>query len=130
MVAFPVDTFLPGSDLSAIQARKREFYDGLTTWRSAANFTASDATPLLKVTGASYEAALQSANHLLLANMWGDGLPAWPATRALVDWILQAPTCRATKCSEKSCRAAASPPSSPAPSRSPWRVDGRNISRF
>ena len=30
VVAFPVDTFLPGSDLTAIQARKREFYDGLT----------------------------------------------------------------------------------------------------
>src|SRR5580700_4917096 len=46
VVAFPVDTFLPGSDLSSIAARKQEFYDGLTTWRSTANFAAPDATPL------------------------------------------------------------------------------------
>jgi hypothetical protein len=89
VVAFPVETFLPGSDLSPIQARKREFYDALTSWRSAGNFVASDATPLLKVTGDSYEAALQRANHLLLTNRWGDGLPIWPATTARVDWILQ-----------------------------------------
>src|SRR3984885_6523775 len=68
VVAFPVDTFLPGSDLSSIAARKQEFYDGLTTWRSAANFMASDETPLIKITGSSYEEALMSANNLLLSN--------------------------------------------------------------
>jgi hypothetical protein len=89
VVAFPVDTFLPGSDLSALETRKQEFYDGLTTWRSASNSVASGETPLLKVVGNSYEAALKSANDLLLVNLWGDGLPIWPATKALVDWILQ-----------------------------------------
>ena len=29
------------------------------------------------------------ANNLLLTNLWGDGLPLWPATRERVDWILQ-----------------------------------------
>ena len=89
VVAFPVDTFLPGSDLSSIAARKHEFYDGLTTWRSTANFMASDAAALIKVIGKTYEDALTSANNLLLTNLWGDGLPIWPATRARVDWIMQ-----------------------------------------
>jgi hypothetical protein len=89
VVAFPVDTFLPGSDLSSIAARKQEFYDGLTVWRSTANFLASDATPLIKVTGADHHAALMNANNLLLTNLWGDGLPLWPATKQRVDWILQ-----------------------------------------
>ena len=34
MVTFPIDMFLPGSDLSAVTARKREFYNGLTQWQS------------------------------------------------------------------------------------------------
>jgi hypothetical protein len=89
VVAFPVDVFLPGSDLSSIEARKQEFYQGLTVWRSTANFAASDATPMIKSNGASYEEALTNANNLFLANMWGDGLPIWPATRARVDWVLQ-----------------------------------------
>ena len=29
------------------------------------------------------------ANHLMLANRWGDGLPLWPPTRERVDWILR-----------------------------------------
>ena len=35
MVTFPIDMFLPGSDISPLEARKREFYDGLTRWKSA-----------------------------------------------------------------------------------------------
>jgi len=35
MVTFPIEMFLPGSDISPVEARKREFYDGLTRWRSA-----------------------------------------------------------------------------------------------
>lgn len=89
VVAFPVDIFLPGSDLSSVAARKQEFYDGLTVWRSTANFTAADATPLVTVTADDYQQALAKANDLFLSNLWGDGLPLWPATRARVDWILQ-----------------------------------------
>jgi hypothetical protein len=89
VVAFPVDMFLPGSDLSAIEARKQEFYDCLTQWRLTANFTAADATPLIKVSGEDYEHALAAANNLLLTNLWGDGLPVFPATKTRVDWILQ-----------------------------------------
>ena len=35
MVTFPIDMFLPGSDIAPVEARKREFYDGLTRWTSA-----------------------------------------------------------------------------------------------
>jgi len=44
---------------------------------------------MLAVEGASYEDALAKANNLLLANLWGDGLPLWPATRERVDWIIR-----------------------------------------
>jgi hypothetical protein len=89
VVAFPVSIFLPGSDLSSLAARKQEFYDGLTAWRSTANFTAADAAPLITVTAKDYEQAVAKANDLFLTNLWGDGLPILPATRARVDWILR-----------------------------------------
>jgi hypothetical protein len=89
VVDFPVDLFLPGSDLSVVQARKKEFYAGLTSWRFKSNYVESDGTPLLSVTGTDFEEALTNANNLFITNMWGDGLPVWPATEARVNWILQ-----------------------------------------
>jgi len=88
MVTFPIDMFLPGSDLSAITVRKKEFYNGLTQWQPDFVQSAGGAQ-MLSVEGASYEDALQKANNLLLTNLWGDGLPVWPATRERVDWILR-----------------------------------------
>ena len=38
MVTFPIEIFLPGSDISPVETRKREFYDGLTRWRSSATW--------------------------------------------------------------------------------------------
>jgi len=89
MVTFPIDMFLPGSDLSAITKRKKEFYNGLTQWRPDFAQAASGAAPMLMVEGATYEDALQKANNLLLTNLWGDGLPVWPATRERVEWMLR-----------------------------------------
>lgn len=89
VVAFPVETFLPGSDLTSVTSRKHEFYDGLTVWRSTTNARPCAGTPLIKATGATYQEALTNANNMLLTNLWSDGLPIWPATAALVDWILQ-----------------------------------------
>jgi hypothetical protein len=88
MVTFPIDMFLPGSDLSAVTARRKEFYNGLTKWQS--DFAqAAGGSKMLSVEGATYEDALQKANNLLLTNLWGDGLPLWPATQERVDWILR-----------------------------------------
>lgn len=33
MVTFPIALFLPGSDIGPVEARRQEFYDGLTRWR-------------------------------------------------------------------------------------------------
>jgi hypothetical protein len=88
MVTFPIDMFLPGSDISMVEVRKREFYNGLTKWKS--EFAqANGAAKMLSVEGSSYEDALMKANNLLLTNLWGDGLPVWPATKERVEWILQ-----------------------------------------
>ena len=88
MVTFPIPMFLPGSDLSSLKERRREFYDGLTRWKS--EFArAADSARMIAVEGATYEDALAKANHLLLTRLWGDGLPLWPATKERVDWILR-----------------------------------------
>src|SRR6201988_3956910 len=89
MVTFPIDMFLPGSDISPVEARKQEFYDGLTRWRSARAGAAGGDPPMIRVEGTSVEDALTRANYLMLANRWGDGLPLWPPTRERVDWILR-----------------------------------------
>ena len=91
MVTFPINMFLPGSDIAPLESRKREVYDGLTRWKS--DFAqAAGGAKLLSVEGPTYEDALSRANNLLLTNLWGDGLPLWPATRERVDWILQGAT--------------------------------------
>ena len=88
MITFPIDLFVPGSDLAPLKARKNEFYDGLTQWKSDCAGS-EGAAPMLSVEGATYEDALAKANHLYITNLWGDGLPVWPATRERVDWILR-----------------------------------------
>ncbi len=89
MVTFPIDMFLPGSNITPVRERKREFYDGLTRWQPGFAQGAAGAATMLSVEGASHEDALNKANNLLLTNLWGDGLPLWPATRERVDWILR-----------------------------------------
>src|SRR5262245_33115244 len=87
MVTFPIGMFLPGSDIGPLELRKREFYNGLTKWKS--ELERGTESKMLSVEGATYEDALFKANNLLLTNLWGDGLPVWPATKERVDWILQ-----------------------------------------
>ena len=89
MITFPIDMFLPGSDIGPLKARKQEIYNGLTHWKSDFKAAAPTKSTMLCVEGASYEDALVKANNFLLTNLWGDGLPMWPATRERVDWILK-----------------------------------------
>jgi hypothetical protein len=91
MVTFPIPMFLPGSDISSLKERRREFYDGLTRWKSEFAQAAGSAK-MISVEGATYEDALVKANNLLLTSLWGDGLPLWPATKERVDWILRGST--------------------------------------
>jgi len=88
LVTFPMDMFLPGSDLAPLRERKHEIYDGLTRWKPRYKQTAG-ANAMLRVEGADYEDALDKANDLLLTNLWGDGLPVRVPTRSRVDWILR-----------------------------------------
>lgn len=90
MITFPMEVFLPGSDIEPIRTRRQEFYDGLTTWRPESGSLARDTqSRVLRVEGRSYEEALMRANHLLITNMWGDGLPLWPPTVERVNGILR-----------------------------------------
>src|SRR5262245_54429749 len=89
MVTFPIDVFLPGSDIGPVEARRAEFYHGLTRWRSAFETATPGPAPLVAVAGRDVEDALRRANDVMLAKRWGDGLPAWPPTPARVDWILR-----------------------------------------
>ena len=89
MVTFPIDMFLPGSDLTAIGARKKEFYNALMKWKPDFAQGAGGELPMLSVEGKTYEDALQKANNLLITNLWGDGLPVWPATRERVNRMLR-----------------------------------------
>ena len=87
MVTFPTATFLPGADLSPIDARRHEFYDALTKWMTTR--VRAGTNRLLSVEGATYEEAMTKANDLYIANNWGDGLPLWPATAGRVCWIMR-----------------------------------------
>ena len=89
MVTFPIEAFLPGSDISTVRARRGEFYDGLTRWRSALAGARAGEPAMIVVEAPSVEAALTRANDLMLASRWGDGLPLWPPTRERVDWVLE-----------------------------------------
>ena len=88
MVTFPIEMFLPGSDITPVEARKAEFYEGLTRWKSEFEADVNGGSPLVSARGATFEDALGRANDLILARQWGDGLPVWPATHERVEWIL------------------------------------------
>lgn len=87
MVTFPMELFMPGSDLEPLETRHKEFHLALTDW--ALDLFAADEPSVLTVEADTYESALEQANNLLLASLWGDGLPMWPATEDRISWILQ-----------------------------------------
>src|SRR5258705_13921218 len=69
LVAFPVDLFLPESDLSAVKQRRQDFYEGLTAWKLAADYASpGERAPLISVSAGTYEEAFDRANNYILAN--------------------------------------------------------------
>src|SRR6185295_14769146 len=88
MVTFPINMFLPGSDINPLKERRQELYEGLTSWKSGMARSAGT-SKMLAVEAPTYEEALTKANNLLLTRLNGDGLPIWPATRERVDWMLR-----------------------------------------
>ena len=93
MITFPIDMFLPGSDISGIEARKtRILSKRLTALEVGAcqSGRSGRTVPMLRKSKAeTYEDALQRANDLAITNLWGDGLPLWPATRERVNRMLR-----------------------------------------
>src|SRR5262249_17994193 len=88
MVTFPIEMFLPGSDITPVEGRKAEFYKGLTRWRSEFAADGNGGSPLVSARGATFEDALGRADDLLLPRQGGGGRPGRPATRERVEWIL------------------------------------------
>ena len=89
MVTFPIDLFLVGSDISVVENRKNEFFRGLTEWEPVALQTGIRNLQMISIEGRDYQEAVINANNLFLRNLWGDGLPIVPPTKARVDQILQ-----------------------------------------
>ena len=87
MVTFPIDLFIPDSDLAPLSERRAEVWEGLTSWSPQLANDSEGA--MVSVEGRDYVDAMNKANNLFLINRWSDGLPLWPATRERVDWILQ-----------------------------------------
>ncbi|HEV7820383.1 MAG TPA: hypothetical protein VGO84_04330, partial [Burkholderiales bacterium] len=89
MVVFPLETFLPGSNIDPVVRRKEEFYTALTSWTPAQSGLAKRGAGTVSVSGASADEAHTRAANLYISKLWGDGLPLVPATAARVDWILR-----------------------------------------
>ena len=89
MVVFPLELFLPGSNIDPVVRRKHEFYAALTGWSSASGGGDKRGAHTVNVAGTSCEDALVKAGNLYISNSWGDGLPVVPATATRVDWILR-----------------------------------------
>lgn len=87
-VPFPIDMFVPGSDLGVIERGLDGVVAGLTRWQPQARQKGMSDPPRIRVSGADYPMAMDSLNLLLLRNLWGDGLPLLPATEARVNWLL------------------------------------------
>ena len=86
---FPLEMFLPGSDLSPIKDHIEKVVDGLTKWKpryTQKGIVEPEAN--IGVEGKNYPAAIQRMNDLFLRNRWADGLPLTPGTKERVKWIL------------------------------------------
>jgi hypothetical protein len=84
---FPLDMFLPGSDLTPLEQNIDALVDGLTKWRPGKE-TQGHKSVKVTIEGNDYFDANKKLNLTFLKNKWGDGLPILPATEEQVNWIL------------------------------------------
>ena len=87
-VIYPVDMFVPGSDLNPIVEKMDELIAGLTTWEPKMEERGIITPSKVRVEGKDYEEAFANVNKLFLKNMWRDGLPIIPPTDRWVNWLL------------------------------------------
>jgi hypothetical protein len=86
---FPLELFLPGSDLTPIRENIDKVVYGLTKWEPKVKQKGVvEPGANISVSGATYQAAVENMNNLFLRNLWADGLPIDPATEERVKWIL------------------------------------------
>jgi hypothetical protein len=85
---FPVEMFLPGSDLSPINKNIDKIVYSLTKWQPKMNKKGVFAPPKITVKGKDYLQAISNMNHLFLRNQWSDAQSLLPATEERVKWIL------------------------------------------
>ncbi|MBI2910144.1 MAG: hypothetical protein HYX92_21085 [Chloroflexi bacterium] len=88
MFEFPIEMFLPGSDLTPLEQNIDKIVFGLTRWRPGSGAKKTHTPPKVTVQGRDYREAIARMNNLFLRNSWADGLPIQPATKESVDWIL------------------------------------------
>ncbi|MFC2034799.1 hypothetical protein ACFLUJ_01590 [Chloroflexota bacterium] len=85
---YPVNMFVPGSDLTPIQENMDELIAGLTKWEPKIEAERVVTPPKVRVEAKEHEEVVTSVNRLFLRNMWSDGLPIMPPTERLVQWLL------------------------------------------
>jgi len=85
---FPMEMFLPGSDLSPLRENIDRIVYGLTEWQPKNSRAKIVGPEMITVEGADYQTAVDNMNALFLRSLWGDGLPLVPATEECVNWIL------------------------------------------
>jgi hypothetical protein len=85
---FPLNMFLPGSDLTSIEKNIDKIIYGLTRWEPKKNGNAAVQSKTVAIEGRDYVDAINKMNTLFLKKSWGDGLPLMPATEESVDWLL------------------------------------------
>ncbi|MFC1986562.1 hypothetical protein ACFLWC_06200, partial [Chloroflexota bacterium] len=88
MVIYPLDMFLPGSDLITIEEKMDDLIAGLTKWKPEKEGKKVIKPPKIIVEGNDYEDAVVNVNNLFLRNMWSEGLAIIPPTEGRVNWVL------------------------------------------
>ena len=87
---FPLNMFIPGSDLTPIAENLDKIVSGLTKWepkitKEGIYYPAEN----IVVQGKDYQEAVDNVNNVFARNYWTDGLPVIPPTEERVNWILR-----------------------------------------
>jgi hypothetical protein len=85
---FPVQMFLPDSDLTPIKENIDKIVYVLTQWQPSINRKRVFSPPKITIQGKDYAQALSNMNLLFLRYQWSDGQPVLPATEERVKWML------------------------------------------
>jgi hypothetical protein len=85
---YPLEMFLPGSDLLPLKESIDDIVNGLTKWKPHAKGQVKHETAKVTIEGNDYFDTIAKLNNAFLKNRWGDGLPILPATEEQVSWIL------------------------------------------